>query len=69
MNKRERSFSSIFKRKIDDKNYEHDASLNRELDSFGLKLIKVVGFTGVIIGLAILIAFWVWVIRWLYQVW
>jgi hypothetical protein len=60
---------SVFKRKIDDQNYEHDAILNRDLDSFGIKLIKVVGITGVIIGLVILIAFWAWVIRWLYQVW
>jgi hypothetical protein len=60
---------SLFRRRIEDQNYEHDASLNRDLDSFGIKLIKVVGITGVIIGLAILIAFWVWVIRWLYQVW
>lgn len=61
--------SSLFRKKIDDKNYEHDASLNRDLDSFGIKLIKIVGAVGIILGLLILIAFWVWVIRWLYQVW
>ena len=60
---------SLFRRKIEDKNYEHDAALNRNLDSFGIKLIKVVGLVGIILGLLILIAFWVWVIRWLYQVW
>lgn len=61
--------SSLFRKKIDDQNYEHDASLNRDLDSFSIKLIKVVGVVGIILGLLILIAFWVWVIRWLYQVW
>ena len=60
---------SLFRRKIEDKNYEHDAALNRNLDSFGIKLIKVVGLVGIVLGLLILIAFWVWVIRWLYQVW
>jgi len=60
---------SLFRRKIDDKNYEHDATLNRDLDTFGIKIIKVVGVAGMIIGIGILIAFWVWVIRWLYQVW
>jgi hypothetical protein len=61
--------SSLFRKKIDDQNYEHDASLNRDLDTFSIKLIKVVGVVGIILGLLILIAFWVWVIRWLYQVW
>lgn len=60
---------SLFRRKIEDKNYEHDAALNRNLDSFGIKLIKVVGLVGIVLGLLILIAFWVWVIRWLYKVW
>ncbi|MFN5911836.1 MAG: hypothetical protein ACK45H_10910 [Bacteroidota bacterium] len=69
MNKPEKPRKSLFRRKIDDQNYEHDAGLNRDLDSFGLKLIKAVGLVGVILGLAILIAFWVWVIRWLYKVW
>jgi hypothetical protein len=62
-------FLSLFRKKIDDQNYEHNALLNRDLDSFGLKLIKIVGVAGIIIGITILIAFWVWVIRWLYQVW
>ena len=60
---------SLFRRKIEDKNFGHDATLNRDLDSFGFKLIKIVGGAGLVIGLAILIAFWIWVIRWLYQVW
>ena len=61
--------SSLFRKRIDDQNYEHDASLNRDLDTFSIKLIKVVGVVGIILGLLILIAFWIWVIRWLYQVW
>ena len=60
---------SLFRRKIEDNNFDHDATLNRDLDSFGFKLIKIVGGAALIIGLGILIAFWVWVIRWLYQVW
>jgi hypothetical protein len=43
--------------------------LQKDLDRFGMKIIKTVGVVGVILGLLILIAFWVWVIRWLYQVW
>lgn len=60
---------SFFRRKIEDKNFDHDATLNRDLDSFGFKLIKIVGGAALILGLIILVAFWVWVIRWLYQVW
>jgi hypothetical protein len=60
---------SLFRRKIEDKNFDHDATLNRDLDSFGFKLIKIVGGAALIIGIGILVAFWVWVIRWLYQVW
>jgi hypothetical protein len=40
-----------------------------ELNQFSIKLIKVVGVVGTVLGLVILIAFWVWVIHWLYQVW
>jgi hypothetical protein len=50
-------------------NQEHQEKLNRDLDSFVVKLIKPVGIVGIIIGLAILIAFWVWVIHWLYKIW
>ena len=60
---------SLFRRKIEDKNFDHDAKLNRDLDSFGFKLIKIVGGAALILGLVILVAFWIWVIRWLYQVW
>lgn len=63
------SHKSDFRRDIDDKKYENDSRINKELDNFSVKLIKVVGVVGIILGLLILIAFWVWVIRWLYQVW
>lgn len=73
MNQREKKprkpILSLFRRKIEDKNFDHDATLNRDLDSFGFKLIKIVGGAAIIIGIGILIAFWVWVIRWLYQIW
>lgn len=58
-----------FRKKLDDENYEHNSLLNRVLDRFGLKLIKAVGLVGIILGLLILIALWIWIIRWLYQVW
>ena len=67
MTEEKKNIKSLFRKKIDDKKYEHDDELNKELDSFSIKLIKVVGVFGVIIGLAILIAFWVWVIKWLYS--
>jgi hypothetical protein len=63
------SYKSDFRREIDDQKYENDSRINKELDNFSVKLIKVVGVVGIILGLLILIAFWVWVIRWLYQVW
>jgi hypothetical protein len=64
-----RPIASLFRKRIDDKDYEHNAALNRDLDSFSIKLIKTVGIVGVILGLIIVIAFWVWVIRWLYKIW
>ncbi len=67
--RKRKPFLSLFRQKIDDQNYEHNASLNRNLDSYGIILIKVVGVAGIVIGIAILVAFWIWVIRWLYQVW
>jgi len=60
---------SLFRSKIEDQNYQHNANLNRDLDTFGVKLIKIVGVFGIVVGIAILGAFWVWVIRWLYQIW
>jgi hypothetical protein len=68
MTQRKKPTLSLFRRKIADKNYEHDATLNRDLDSYSIKLIKVVGVAGIIIGIAILVAFWYWVIKMLYKI-
>jgi hypothetical protein len=68
MTQRKKPVLSLFRRKIADKNYEHDATLNRDLDSYSIKLIKVVGVAGIIIGIAILVAFWYWVIKMLYKI-
>lgn len=68
MTQRKKTVLSLFRRKIADKNYEHDATLNRDLDSYSIKLIKVVGVAGIIIGIAILVAFWYWVIKMLYKI-
>jgi hypothetical protein len=68
MTPRKKPVLSLFRRKIADKNYEHDATLNRDLDSYSIKLIKVVGVAGIIIGIAILVAFWYWVIKLLYKI-
>jgi len=68
MTQRKKPVLSLFRRKIADKNYEHDATLNRDLDSYSIKLIKVVGVAGIIIGIAILVAFWYWVIKLLYKI-
>jgi len=39
----------------------HDVEIQRSLDRYSVKLIKVVGVVGVALGLVILIAFWYWV--------
>jgi hypothetical protein len=50
--------SSLFQKKKNRlKNYEYNADLNRDLDKFCVKLIKIVGAVGIIWGLFILIAF------------
>ena len=68
MRVKRKSIFSIFRRKIDDQNYEHDAVLNRNLDTFSIKLIKAVGLAAAIIGIAILVAFWYWVIKMLFKI-
>lgn len=54
-------------RRADEKE-NHDLELDKSLNKFSFSLIKVVGVFGVIIGLAILIAFWYWVIKMLFKV-
>jgi hypothetical protein len=68
-NQNQKVFSSLFRSKVEDTNFGHNAELNRNLDSYAVKLIKAVGIVGIILGCLILIAFWVWVIRWLYKIW
>jgi hypothetical protein len=50
-----------------DQKESHDQKLDQELDLFGVKLIKVIGIAGAIIGIAILVAFWIWVLKWMYD--
>lgn len=68
MTPRKKPVLSLFRRKIADKKIEHDAQLDRDLNDYSIKLIKVVGVAGIIIGIAILVAFWYWVIKLLYKI-
>jgi hypothetical protein len=58
----------LLKEKIEDEQLQHTADLNKNLDIFSIKLIKVVGVVGAIIGIAILVAFWYWVMKMLYKI-
>lgn len=58
----------LLKEKIEGEQLQHKADLNKNLDIFSIKLIKVVGVVGAIIGIAILVAFWYWVIKMLYKI-
>lgn len=42
---------------------ENNLKLNVELDSFGVKLIKVIGIVGVIISIVVLAVFYFWVFK------
>jgi hypothetical protein len=66
--KKQKKGVSLFRSKVDDATYEHDAELNRNLDRFSMKIIKVVGVVGIAIGIVILVAFWYWVIKMLYKI-
>ncbi len=68
MRKKQNKGFSLFRSKVDDQSYAHDADLNRDLDRFSVKLIKVVGVFGILAGIVILVAFWYWVIKMLYKV-
>ena len=58
----------FLKEKIEGEHLQHTSDLNKNLDIFSIKLIKVVGVVGTIIGIAILVAFWFWVIKMLYKI-
>ncbi len=60
--------SSLFRRRREEKNLLHDDELNKDLNIFSIKLIKIVGAVAAAIGLLIVIAFWYWVIKMLYKV-
>jgi hypothetical protein len=46
-----------------DKSILHEEKLQKEIDIFGIKLIKIVGVVGIFLGLIILSSFWFWVIK------
>jgi hypothetical protein len=46
-----------------DKSILHEEKLQKEIDIFGIKLIKIVGIVGIFLGLAIVSSFWFWVIK------
>lgn len=58
----------LLKEKIEGEQLQHTADLNKNLDIFSIKLIKVVGVVGAIIGIAILVAFWYWIMKMLYKI-
>lgn len=60
MNKKERDLE--FSKK------ENDVKLEKSLDKYAYWLIKVIGVVGIIMGLAILGAFWYWVIKMLFKI-
>jgi hypothetical protein len=53
--------------KRNDTKESHDQKVDQELDLFGVKLIKVIGVIGAIIGVAIIVAFWIWIFKWMYD--
>lgn len=55
------------RKKRTDQKESHDQKLDQELDLFGVKLIKVIGVAGAIIGIIILVAFWIWIFKWMYD--
>ena len=46
----------------------HEKGLQQDRDRYGVRLIKVVGVVGTALCLAIIIAFWYWVISVLYSI-
>ena len=46
---------------------KHKRKINFELDFFSVKLIKIIGSIAMVIGIAIIIAFWIWVFKWLFS--
>lgn len=46
----------------------HEQRMQRDLDLYVVKLIKVIGVVGVALGLTILVAFWYWLLDKLFTI-
>jgi hypothetical protein len=68
MSAKRKNVLAFFRNKEAAKTIQQDGSLNRSLDRYAIQLIKVVGIFGIAIGIAVLIAFWYWVIKMLYKI-
>lgn len=62
-----KSLLKINRIKRTDTREENNLKLNTELDNYGIKLIKVIGVFGLIAGIVILVALFIWVITKLYK--
>ena len=51
-----------------DKSISNEEKIQKEIDIFGIKLIKIAEVVGIFLGLIILSSFWFWVIKMLYKV-
>jgi hypothetical protein len=48
---------------------ENEAVANeKKLNDFSILLIKIVGIFGILLGMAILLAFWYWIFQWLFTI-
>jgi hypothetical protein len=48
---------------------ENEAVSNeKKLNDFSILLIKIVGIFGILLGMAILLAFWYWIFQWLFTI-
>lgn len=62
-----KSLLRINRIKRTDTREENNLKLNTELDNYGIKLIKVIGVFGLIAGIVILVALFIWAITKLYK--
>jgi hypothetical protein len=56
----------MVKLKNKDLQEKHNRKINFDLDFFSVKLIKIIGYFAMVIGISIIIAFWIWVLKWLF---
>ena len=45
------------------KNHNEKDELDKSLDRFSVRLIKVIGIAGAVIGIIILVVFWYWLLK------